>query len=188
MDVSGSNSRSSLYIYVEIVRAWQIGKKGAGFMPSGTPSRSAIANGAIRLVCEQQLSLRACCLWFRRSAAPTAGARRALNSRQHDVGGLIECPAKHRIARLRYMSTHISLARLDSARDQAGIGADIFTSRKSAGILNTGSEREGGDRTNARNAHQASTGRISVGTILQQAVGGAQLLLDYLHCCDERSK
>lgn len=42
--VSGANSRSCLYTPGEITLAWLTGKKGAGFMPSGTPSRSTIAS------------------------------------------------------------------------------------------------------------------------------------------------
>ena len=62
----------SLYNPGEITLAWLTGKKGAGIMPSGTPSRSAKANGAERPACGQPQSWHACYLSILRSSDPIA--------------------------------------------------------------------------------------------------------------------
>lgn len=67
----------SLYNPGEITLAWLTGQKGAGVMPSGTPSRSAKANGAARPACGQPQSWRACYLSILRSSDPIVGAQMA---------------------------------------------------------------------------------------------------------------
>ena len=86
------------------------------------------------------------------------------------------------------MPVDIAFTRLTSARDQTGIGADVFATGKAVRIFDAGREREGSDRANTGNAHQPNTDRISGSTAFQQSARRAQLRFNHFHGRNKRRK